>query len=310
MCAECGCSQETKATVTDVKTGKVSELWRSAVQSAGDAGYPLGGAQKHDHVHSRTHDHGHSHHHGHDHHHHHGPGHDHHDHDHVHAHGHEHVHGVVDLERGLLEKNDALAAQNRAWLAGREVLMLNLVSSPGSGKTSLLERTIRDLKERHQISVIEGDQATLHDGERINDAGAEAVQVNTGTGCHLEADMVKRGLDTLRPKSGSIVMVENVGNLVCPAMFDLGEKAKVAILSVTEGEDKPVKYPHMFRAAQLLLLNKTDLLPHLDFDVEKALDYARQVNPDAEIIQISAKTGAGLKEWYAWIDARLAEMRV
>jgi hydrogenase nickel incorporation protein HypB len=307
MCADCGCSQGSKATVTEVKTGRVSELWRGVVERLQGAGvlYDRTQGRARGHEHDRDHDH-----------HHHGADHDHsdhehghsHDHDHTHTHTHDHGHNVVDLERGLLEKNDALAAQNRAWLSGREVLMLNLVSSPGSGKTSLLERTIRDLKDRHRISVIEGDQATLLDGERIDATGAEVVQVNTGVGCHLEADMIKRGLDTLRPKSGSIVMVENVGNLVCPAMFDLGEKAKVAILSVTEGEDKPLKYPHMFRAAQLILLNKTDLLPYLDFDVDKAIDYGRKVNPDAAIIQTSVKTGEGMAEWYGWIEARLAEM--
>lgn len=183
--------------------------------------------------------------------------------------------------------------------------MLNLVSSPGSGKTSLLERTIRDLKGRLPITVIEGDQATANDGERIAAAGAQAIQVNTGTGCHLEADMIERALSELKPKPGSIVMIENVGNLVCPALFDLGEKAKVAIFSVTEGEDKPIKYPHMFRAASLLLLNKIDLLPHLDFDVVKAMTYARQVNSAVEIIQVSAKTGAGMDEWYGWLDRQL-----
>ena len=187
--------------------------------------------------------------------------------------------------------------------------MLNLVSSPGSGKTSLLERTIRDLKGRMPISVIEGDQATANDGERIAAAGAQAIQVNTGTGCHLEADMIQRGLDELKPASGSVVMVENVGNLVCPALFDLGEYAKVAILSVTEGEDKPIKYPHMFRAARLLLLNKTDLLPHLDFEMDKAIAYARDVNPTIEVIEVSAKTGAGMSDWYGWLESHLSEIR-
>jgi hydrogenase nickel incorporation protein HypB len=209
-----------------------------------------------------------------------------------------------------LAKNDALAARNRAWLAGREVLMLNLVSSPGSGKTSLLERTIRDLKSEVPMTVIEGDQATDHDAERIAASGAQAIQVNTGTGCHLEADMIERALGELKPRPGSVVMVENVGNLVCPALFDLGEYAKVAILSVTEGEDKPLKYPHMFRAARLLLLNKTDLLPHLDFDVAKAIAFARQVNPNVEIIQTSAKTGEGMGEWYDWLRARAGEVRI
>jgi hydrogenase nickel incorporation protein HypB len=296
MCADCGCSDGAKATVTNVRTGKVTELWRSLVTHLHDAG--------HIHDHSLDHTHGHTH----------GPGgHNHdHTHNHTHDHGHDggHSHGVVDLQQSILQKNDTLAARNRAWLAGREVLMLNLVSSPGSGKTSLLERTIRELKDKHSISVIEGDQATANDGERILAAGAAAIQVNTGTGCHLEADMIQRGLEDLKPRPGSIVMVENVGNLVCPALFDLGEKAKVAILSVTEGEDKPVKYPHMFRAASLLLLNKIDLLPHLDFDVAKALRFAREVNPKVEVIQVSAKSGAGMSEWYSWLEKSLTEVRI
>lgn len=297
MCVDCGCSNGAKATVTNIKTGKVSELWRNIVGHLHDAGH------LHDHArdHGDGHDHGHGHGHGH---HHHGDG-SGHSHDHGRSHDHTHTHGVVDLQQSILQKNDALAARNRAWLAGREVLMLNLVSSPGSGKTSLLERTIRDLKGKLPITVIEGDQATANDGERIAAAGAQAVQVNTGTGCHLEADMIERALGELKPRPGSIVMVENVGNLVCPALFDLGEKAKVAILSVTEGEDKPVKYPHMFRASRLMLLNKTDLLPHLDFNVVQAVAYARQVNPEIEVIEVSAKTGAGMEEWYAWLNREL-----
>ena len=299
MCVDCGCSDGAKATVTNVKTGKVSEIWRNMVAHLHDQGYI---EERGQHSHGAD-----GHHHDHDHHH----GHSHsNDHSHDHGDGHSHAHGVVDLQQAILTKNDALAARNRAWLAGREVLMLNLVSSPGSGKTSLLERTIRDLSGKLEISVIEGDQATSNDGERILAAGAAAIQVNTGTGCHLEADMIQRGLDELKPKPGSIVMVENVGNLVCPALFDLGEKAKVAILSVTEGEDKPIKYPHMFRAASLLLLNKIDLLPHLDFDVEKAIAYARDVNPQAEVIQVSAKTGEGMAEWYTWLAKRITEVRV
>ena len=229
-----------------------------------------------------------------------------HDHErHVHAdgthhrrpHGHDHEHPrsrprLVELETRILAKNDALAAHNRAWFAGREILALNLVSSPGAGKTTLLERTIRDLKDELRLYVVEGDQATTLDGDRIRAAGAPAVQVNTGTGCHLEADMVARGLAELRPATGSIVMIENVGNLVCPAMFDLGERAKVVILSVTEGEDKPLKYPHMFAAAQIMILNKIDLLPHVDFDLERAIALAGQSVDVA--FRLSARTGEGL----------------
>jgi hydrogenase nickel incorporation protein HypB len=216
---------------------------------------------------------------------------------------------VVALEARILAKNDAGAVKNRAWFSGREILALNLVSSPGAGKTTLLERTIRDLKDQLPIYVLEGDQATTNDGERIRAAGAPAVQVNTGTGCHLEADIVARGLMQLRPPAGSVVMIENVGNLVCPAMFDLGERAKVVILSVTEGEDKPLKYPHMFRAAEIMILNKTDLLPHVDFDVERAIENARAVNPDIVVLQVSARTGEGLQAWYGWLREQRASAR-
>jgi hydrogenase nickel incorporation protein HypB len=227
---------------------------------------------------------------------------------HSHDHGHDHGHPattVVDLEARILAKNDALAARNRAWFAGRGVLAVNLVSSPGAGKTTLLERTIRDLAGRQPLFVMEGDQATELDGDRIRSAGAPVVQVNTGTGCHLEADMVARGVAQLAPTAGSILMIENVGNLVCPALFDLGERAKVVILSVTEGEDKPLKYPHMFRAASLMLLNKIDLLPHLDFDVERCIASAREVNPDIAVLRLSARTGAGMNQWYDWLASEV-----
>jgi hydrogenase nickel incorporation protein HypB len=218
---------------------------------------------------------------------------------------HAQVHGsTLKLEADLLAKNQQLADRNRGWLSERGILALNLVSSPGSGKTTLLERSIRDLRGRIEIGVIEGDQATVNDARRIRAAGARAIQINTGTGCHLEADMVERGLAQLAPPRGSVVMVENVGNLVCPALFDLGEAAKVVILSVTEGEDKPLKYPHMFRASRLMLLNKTDLLPHLRFDVARCIAHAREVNPAIEVLQVSAQTGEGMAAWYAWLDAR------
>jgi len=212
----------------------------------------------------------------------------------------------VQLETAILAKNDGLAARNRGWFEGREILALNLVSSPGSGKTTLLERSLRDLAGSLPISVIEGDQATLNDAERIRATGGKVVQINTGSACHLEADMVMQGLKELRPDPASVVMIENVGNLVCPAMFDLGERVKVAILSVTEGEDKPVKYPHMFHAARLMLINKIDLLPYVSFDLERCIESARQVNPDIEIMTISATTGEGMEVWYDWLRAELA----
>ena len=229
-----------------------------------------------------------------------------HTHDHTHDHNHDHHHHVptvktVDLETRVLAKNDVLAARNRSWFLGREILALNLVSSPGSGKTTLLERTIRDLRDELSITVIEGDQATSNDADRIRAAGAPAVQVNTGTGCHLDAEMVAGGLRELKPRAGSVVLIENVGNLVCPALFDLGERAKVAVLSVTEGEDKPLKYPHMFRASKLLLLNKIDLLPHVEFDVARVIENAKQVNPAIIVLRVSARTGEGLDGWYRFI---------
>ena len=222
-------------------------------------------------------------------------------HSHPHHHEHEHATTLVELQTRILAKNDSLAARNRAWFAGREALAINFVSSPGAGKTTLLERTIRELRDQHEIAVLEGDQATTLDSDRIRAAGAPVVQVNTGTGCHLEADMVWRGLSELRPASRSIVMIENVGNLVCPAMFDLGERAKVVILSVTEGEDKPLKYPHMFRAASLMLINKIDLLPYVDCDLARVVANARQINPDISILQLSARTGEGMAQWYDWL---------
>jgi hydrogenase nickel incorporation protein HypB len=209
------------------------------------------------------------------------------------------------LEHAILDKNGRLAEQNRGWLEGRGVLAYNLVSSPGSGKTSLLERTIRDLGGAFKISVIEGDQATDNDARRIEAAGAPAVQINTGAGCHLDASMVAGALRQLDPPAGSVVFIENVGNLVCPALFDLGEAEKVVVCSVTEGDDKPLKYPHMFRAAAVMLLNKIDLLPHVQFDVERCLESARLINPALEVIQVSATRGDGLEPWYDRIRRHL-----
>ena len=219
------------------------------------------------------------------------------------------MHGTtIALEQNILSKNQARADGNRAWLAQQRVLALNLVSSPGSGKTTLLERTIRDLQPRVAISVIEGDQETANDAERIRATGCKAIQINTGTGCHLEAAMVGRAIAELEPPAHSVMMIENVGNLVCPALFDLGEHAKVVILSVTEGEDKPLKYPHMFRAAQLMIINKMDLLPYVKFDVEKCMVYARQVNPNIKTFCVSATTGAGMGEWYGWLEGALLQV--
>ena len=208
---------------------------------------------------------------------------------------------IVQVERDLLAKNDALATDNRHYFAAHDMLVLNLVSSPGSGKTTLLVRTLNSLKERQAIGVIEGDQQTDNDAARIRATGVAAVQINTGKGCHLDAAMIGHALEQLPLPEGALLFIENVGNLVCPAAFDLGEAAKVVVLSVTEGEDKPLKYPDMFRAARLMLLNKCDLLPYLDFDVALVIANALRVNPDIEIIQLSATHGAGMDEWLDWI---------
>ncbi len=238
----------------------------------------------------------------------HGHGHGHgHDHDHDHGHG-DHTHLPVDeelrthtleLEVAVLAKNDGLAARNRAWLAERGVTALNLMSSPGAGKTTLLERTIAALGR--PVTVIEGDQETLFDAERIRRAGARAVQVNTGAGCHLDAAMVARALEDLQPERDSVLFIENVGNLVCPALFDLGERRKVVVISVTEGDDKPLKYPHMFAAADLVVLNKIDLLPYVEFDPERLARDARLINPDVTVLPVSATTGENFDSWLAWL---------
>ncbi len=218
---------------------------------------------------------------------------------------------MVRIERDILARNDAIAQRNRAGLAQRGIFALNLVSSPGSGKTTLLVRTIERLSGLIHVAVIEGDQQTTFDADRIRATGAPAIQINTGKGCHLDAAMVETALGRLAPAEDSVLMIENVGNLVCPAGFDLGEAHKVVVLSVTEGEDKPLKYPDMFHAAALMLLNKVDLLPHLSFDVGRCLANARRVNPAIEIIEVSATSGEGMNEWLAWIErgARAARER-
>ena len=232
---------------------------------------------------------------------------------HVHGHAHEHrgerastPSRMVQVERDILAKNDSYAAQNRRRFDEQGIFALNLVSSPGSGKTSLLCRTIAALREKLSIKVIEGDQQTSHDAERIRASGVPAVQINTGKGCHLDAHMVGHALDELAPVDDSLLLIENVGNLVCPAAFDLGEAHKVVILSVTEGEDKPLKYSGMFDAASLMLLNKVDLLPYVSFNVEQAIGYARQVNPALQVMQVSATTGEGFAPWLSWLTAGCA----
>ncbi|WP_282780055.1 hydrogenase nickel incorporation protein HypB [Phaeodactylibacter xiamenensis] len=290
MCGVCGCGSDAQGPKVALPSEK--------------------GHDHHHHEHDHHHDHGHHHHHGHDHHHH---GHDHHhDHGHHHHHGHDHSHdhgrqAVVELEQNILHRNQLLAERNRGYFAAKNMLAINLVSSPGSGKTSVLERTLREMKDRTDFYVIEGDQQTFNDADRIDAVGVPVVQVNTGQGCHLESDMVQQALQKLKPRDGSLLFIENVGNLVCPAMFDLGENYRVVIISTTEGDDKPIKYPDMFHSAQLCLINKIDLLPYVNFEVEKAMDYARRVNPHIEFLEVSATNGEGMDAWYAWLEARQTE---
>jgi hydrogenase nickel incorporation protein HypB len=232
-----------------------------------------------------------------------------HDHDHHHHgkhHHHEHKNSsrtVIAIEEDILAKNNRLADSNRALFRDKGIFVLNLVSSPGSGKTTLLERTLRDLSGKVRFAVIEGDQQTDNDARRIAATGVPVRQINTGAGCHLDAHQVMHGIEDFNLDEVDVLMIENVGNLVCPASFDLGEHHKVAVLSITEGEDKPLKYPQMFRNSTVMLLNKTDLLPHLDFDIEKCKEFARQVSPGITILEVSARTGDGMDAWYAWLTA-------
>jgi hydrogenase nickel incorporation protein HypB len=281
-----------------------------------------GTTETHDHDHhhgDHHHSHSHSHNLDHEHHDHEHDAHDHHDHHHVddhhsHSHSHDHEHDtrdhhdhddrkrtVIAIEEDILAKNNRLASFNRALFKDKGIFVLNLVSSPGSGKTTLLERTLRDLADHFRFAVIEGDQQTDNDAQRIAATGVAVRQINTGAGCHLDAHMVMHGTAGFDMDSLDVLLIENVGNLVCPASFDLGEHHKVAVLSVTEGEDKPLKYPQMFRNSTVMLLNKTDLLPHLDFDVEKCKEYARRVNPGITIFEVSARTGEGMEGWYQWL---------
>lgn len=278
MCTTCGCGENSEPKMIDPSTGKIVSI-------------DLTKSQDHEYTLPHDHDHGHSH------------------------HPQSRLSGsspgnTVNLEKEILAKNNLIAERNRKWFRARNILALNLVSSPGSGKTTLLERTIRDLGKQTPFLVIEGDQETTNDAERIRATGCKVVQVNTGTGCHLDADMVTRGIGELQPPKNSAVMIENVGNLVCPALFDLGEKSKVVILSVTEGDDKPLKYPHMFRASDIMILNKIDLLPYVQFDMDKCVQYARQVNPNIQVFQLSATTGEGLDIWYHWLRQRIVSMAI
>lgn len=227
-------------------------------------------------------------------------------HHHSHDHSHSHEKKVVDVEQDILHENNLLAQRNRGYFEGKNIFSINLVSSPGSGKTSLLERTLTDLKGELTFAVIEGDQQTTNDADRIHATGTKVTQINTGKGCHLDAHMILHATQGMKLQSDSVLFIENVGNLVCPAMFDLGENERVVVISVTEGEDKPIKYPDMFHSSTLCIINKIDLLPYVPFNLEKAKEYARKVNPTLEIIEVSCTSGEGLSVWYDWLKEKVA----
>jgi hydrogenase nickel incorporation protein HypB len=285
MCTVCGCA------ASRVETSRATERNRATAERAPDAPHDHGLDHRHDHGHTHTHTHDHRHEHP-------APG----------ASNGE-AKRLVRVEQDILAENDRLAAGNRAFFAERRILALNLMSGPGSGKTTLLVRTIADLRGEAPIAVIEGDQETSFDAERIRATGVPSLQINTGRGCHLDARMIGNALPVLEPGQGSVVFIENVGNLVCPAAFDLGEAARVVLLSVTEGDDKPLKYANMFAAAELMLVTKIDLLPFVPFDLERCSAFARRINPDIAILEVSATSGAGLGRWYDWIARRRAERR-
>lgn len=291
MCGTCGCGNENHGPLLTVFNEK---------------------GHSHEHLYGNEHSihHSHSHADAHDQHHHTYEGHSHtHSHEHTHNHTHDHGHigdgKVLQLEQDILQKNQLLAERNRGYFAAKKMLALNLISSPGSGKTSILEKTLIDLNKDIPCYVIEGDQRTLNDAIRIKETGTEVIQVNTGQGCHLESDMVMGALQRMDPKERSLLFIENVGNLVCPSMFDLGETKRVVIMSVTEGDDKPIKYPDAFAGAQICIINKTDLLPYVNFNVEKAREYALQVNPSLKFFEMSATKGDGMEVWYDWLKKQL-----
>ncbi|MEI6121991.1 MAG: hydrogenase nickel incorporation protein HypB [Bacteroidota bacterium] len=272
MCDTCGCEGDSKVTYN--KPGQ---------------------EQTHNHQHSHSHNHDHDH------------NHDHHTNDHKHTTDHNHVHGKeIKIEHDILNKNNVLAERNRGYFEAKNIFALNLVSSPGSGKTSLLELTIKDMGNELKFNVIEGDQQTMNDANRIAALKVPVIQINTGNGCHLDADMVNKAVKQLNVVNDSVLVIENVGNLVCPSLFDLGESKRVVIISVTEGDDKPIKYPTMFHSADICIINKIDLLPYVDFNVEKAKEYALSVNHHLTFFEVSVKTGEGMQKWYDWLrDAKL-----
>jgi hydrogenase nickel incorporation protein HypB len=293
MCGVCGCGQGER---------RVEDLPHQQAHEHAD------GVHSHQHEHNNTHSHEHSHTH---------PDGTTHSHSHSHepAHAHEHAQRVsavagetrlVSVERDILGRNNAIAAENRRDFQAAKTLALNLVSSPGSGKTALLVETLKRIGDKYPVAVIEGDQETTADADRIRATGASAIQINTGKGCHLDADLVRTGMSRLGTPTNGILFIENVGNLVCPAAFDLGEAHKVVIVSVTEGEDKPLKYSGMFAASALMVVTKTDLLPHLDLDIDRLIDNARRINPTIGVLQLSAKSGEGMDRWIHWLETARA----
>src|SRR5450631_2900002 len=297
MCGTCGCGQGEK---------RVEDLHPHQAHEHGDHGHSHehGHDHAHGHEHSHTHPDGTTHSHSHS-----------HEHAHAHATSHQHTRGhdaaagetrLLSVERDILARNDAIAAENRRALHAVKTLALNLVSSPGSGKTALLVETLKRIGDKCPLAVIEGDQETTADADRIRATGVPAIQINTGKGCHLDADLVRTGMSRLGTPAHGILFIENVGNLVCPAGFDLGEAHKVVIVSVTEGEDKPLKYSGMFAASALMVVTKTDLLPHLDLDIDRLIDNARRINPTIGVLKLSAKTGEGMDRWLHWLETARA----
>lgn len=290
MCGTCGCGDDDHITYKKLESGSDQQNHEHHHEHPHRHGNIV---HIHPHQHKHSHPHSHVHHdHVHD------NEHYEHEHEHDHPHGHSHA---ISLERNILDKNMQFAERNRGYFEALKVKAYNLVSSPGSGKTTLLERTIKALKEQ-PLYVIEGDQQTTNDAKRISDAGAPVVQVNTGNGCHLDAIMVNKASKQLDIKPNSILFIENVGNLVCPALFDLGETKRVVIISVTEGDDKPAKYPNMFQTSQLCIVNKIDLLPYVDFDMENFDSTLKKLNRNIEVIKLSARTGEGFEAWLRWIE--------
>jgi hydrogenase nickel incorporation protein HypB len=292
MCSTCGCGQPDDA-VKILLPGEESIKFSDQI------------ILSHHHTHSHAHE-------DHEHHHRHefvyNPGSHHHPHD--HDHDHNHGHGTqIDLEKNILHENDLLAQRNRGYLEAKNVFAINMVSSPGSGKTTLLEESIKILKSEHDLAIIEGDQQSMNDANRIAATGVPVVQVNTGKGCHLDAHMVLHSIKKLDVKENSLLFIENVGNLVCPAMFDLGENKRVVIISVTEGDDKPMKYPYMFDSSQICIINKIDLLPYVRFDIDKVKEYALRINHHLKFFELSATTGEGMDRWIEWLKAQLTSDR-